>query len=292
LAELEEKNAELSRANVELARANAHAADLMAVIELRDEEIEALNRSLSQANARAADLLAELETRMGELEAQNAELDAFARTVAHDLRGPIGNIVSYARLLVDREIQLSEAKRTHALELIAQTGERMVNVVDELLLLARLRSAAMQLKAIDLEQTALNALDRLSYLVDEYQAHVDVPESWPSARGYGPWVEEVWVNYLSNALKYGGRPPAVRLSATVLEDGIVRCAVTDNGQGLSKKDQSRLFTPFVRLDQVRAQGHGLGLSIVLRIVDKLGGEVAVESALGQGSTFIFTLPSA
>ncbi len=73
---------------------------------------------------------------------------------------------------------------------------------------------------------------------------------------------------------------------------MVRFWVRDNGPGLTPEAQSRLFTPFTRLDQVRAQGHGLGLSIVRRIVEKLGGQVGVESQLGQGSTFFFTLPAA
>jgi two-component system sensor histidine kinase/response regulator len=74
--------------------------------------------------------------------------------------------------------------------------------------------------------------------------------------------------------------------------GMVRFWVRDNGPGLTPEAQSRLFTPFTRLDPVRAQGHGLGLSIVRRIAEKLGGQVGVESQLGQGSTFFFTLPAA
>ena len=72
---------------------------------------------------------------------------------------------------------------------------------------------------------------------------------------------------------------------------MIRFWVRDNGDGLTPEEQARLFTPFTRLDQVRAKGHGLGLSIVKRIVDKLGGQVRVESEVGQGSVFSFTLPS-
>jgi len=100
----------------------------------------------------------------------------------------------------------------------------------------------------------------------------------------------VWVNYLSNAHKYGGRPPHIELSAETQTDGTVRFAVRDSGPGIALEDQARLFKPFARLDQVRAKGHGLGLSIVRRIVEKLGGQVGVESQLGYGSTFYFTLP--
>jgi signal transduction histidine kinase len=115
--------------------------------------------------------------------------------------------------------------------------------------------------------------------------------------GYGPWVEVVWTNYLSNAIKYGGRPPMVELGAQELPsptNGLptVRFWVHDNGPGLSDNEQARLFTPFERLHQTRAPGHGLGLSIVQRVVTKLGGQVGVESngVEGQGCIFYFTLP--
>jgi two-component system, sensor histidine kinase and response regulator len=101
----------------------------------------------------------------------------------------------------------------------------------------------------------------------------------------------VWVNYLSNAIKYGGPQPVVTLGAEELPGGFVRCWVQDSGPGLSAEQQAQLFTPFTRLHTASAPGHGLGLSIVQRIVTRLGGEVGVESAPGQGSRFFFTLPA-
>jgi signal transduction histidine kinase len=100
------------------------------------------------------------------------------------------------------------------------------------------------------------------------------------------------MNYLSNALKYGGKPPRVELGADPPADTMVRFWVRDNGIGISAEERERLFTAFTRLDQARARGHGLGLSIVERIVARLGGAVSVESEVGKGSTFSFTLPAA
>src|SRR5206468_1582865 len=115
-------------------------------------------------------------------------------------------------------------------------------------------------------------------------------EKWPTASGYAPWVEEVWTNYISNAIKYGGNPPRVELGADVDPDHMIRFWVRDNGAGLAPEQQSQLFKMYSRLGETRIQGHGLGLSIVQRIVEKLGGQVGVESIPGQGSTFSFTLP--
>jgi signal transduction histidine kinase len=129
-------------------------------------------------------------------------------------------------------------------------------------------------------------------LIEDHRAEIILPERWPVAVGYGPWVEEIWVNYLSNAIKYGGRPPQVEIGATIEKEGWVRYWVRDNGEGLSSAEQARLFTPFERLHQASVEGHGLGLSVVRRIMEKLGGRVGVESEEGEGSTFYFTLPGA
>jgi signal transduction histidine kinase len=98
---------------------------------------------------------------------------------------------------------------------------------------------------------------------------------------------------MSNAIKYGGRPPRIELGATATGDQ-VRFWVQDNGAGVPSEAQERLFAPFTRLSKVRVKGHGLGLSIVRRIVEKLGGQVSIESEglPGAGSIFAFTLPAA
>jgi two-component system sensor histidine kinase/response regulator len=148
----------------------------------------------------------------------------------------------------------------------------------------------MKVQPVDMARVVEETQARLAHMIEECQAEITCPDSWPVALGYEPWVEEVWVNYLSNALKYGGRPPRVELGATVQADGTVRFWVRDDGPGIAPQDQARLFTPFTRLDQAHAKGHGLGLSIVRRIVEKLGGQVGAESEVGRGSIFFFTLP--
>jgi len=167
----------------------------------------------------------------------------------------------------------------------------MNNIVEELLLLAGVRKTEVKVGPVDMDHIVAESRRRLAYMIKECQAEIVLPSAWPAAQGYAPWIEEVWANYLSNGCKYGGRPPHLELGAQAQPDGQVRFWVRDNGHGLTPEEQGRLFMPFMRLDQVRAKGHGLGLSIVRRIVEKLGGQVGVESQLGQGSTFYFTLPA-
>jgi signal transduction histidine kinase/DNA-binding response OmpR family regulator len=227
-----------------------------------------------------------------ELEAQNAELDAFAHTVAHDLKTPITSLIGYSELLDKRHAEMPEENLVQCLNTIAANGRKMTNIIDELLLLASVRKRdEVRMEPLDMAAIVAEVQARLGDLIAEHRAEVVSPATWPVAVGHGPWVEEVWVNYFSNAIKYGGRPPRIEMGATAHGDDAVRFWVRDNGPGLEPERQARLFVPFERLEQARGQGHGLGLSIVQRIVKKLGGQVGVESdgVPGQGCTFYFTL---
>lgn len=252
-----------------------------------------LDRAIAIALARFNDLM-ELRRLNENLQSRNAELDAFVDTVAHDLKAPLAPIIGYAEVLADKLDTMSNEELEKYLRVIARTAHKMTNIIDELLLLASVRKEDVQVEDLKMGRIIAEANQRLSAMIERNAAEIHLPNHWPSARGYAPWVEEVWVNYLSNAIKYGGNPPVVEAGASYVQvDGerMVRYWVRDNGPGLTESEQRRLFAPFERLGQVRAKGHGLGLSIVHRIVEKLGGEVGVESEEGAGSTFYFTLPA-
>jgi PAS domain S-box-containing protein len=229
-----------------------------------------------------------------ELQARNEELDAFAHTVAHDLKNPVGVVIGFAEMLNDEYTTMPNAQVIESVQALLRIGCKMDSIIDELLLLAGLRNAQVKTGPLDMSCIVTEAQQRLAHVIQRCKAEIVLkqPEAWPRALGYAPWLEEVWVNYISNALKYGGTPPRVEVGANEEADGMVRFWSRDNGPGLTAEQQAKLFTPFTRLDRVRANGHGLGLSIVRRIVDKLGGQVAVESEgiPGRGCVFSFTLP--
>ena len=249
-------------------------------------EIEARQR-VEAALAHERD---QLHHYVAELEARNEDLDAFAHTVAHDLKNPLSIILGYAQLL-DEDYATMPAEQLHSgLGAIAQSAKKISELVDELLLLACARHTDVERHPLDMASLVSGALQRLTEVITAHQAEIVLPATWPQATGYAAWVEEVWFNYLSNAIKYGGPSPRVTLGTSPPSDGMVRFWVRDTGPGLTPEDQSRLFTPCAQLAPALAQGHGLGLSIVWRIVEKLGGQVGVESQVGHGSTFFFTLP--
>ncbi|HEU4322542.1 MAG TPA: GAF domain-containing sensor histidine kinase [Roseiflexaceae bacterium] len=227
-----------------------------------------------------------------ELKVQNAELEAFAHTVAHDLKNPLASVVGFSQMLQYNLATMDAQQIQDQLDLIVKTGFKMKAIINELLLLARVRSLeAVPIKPMLMSKVVGEIEMRLHSMIQETQATIVKPDVWPPALGYAPWVEEVWVNYVSNAIKYGGTPPLITLGYDAPEQGAVRFWVRDNGPGLTYEQQIQLFTPFTRLHEGRAQGHGLGLSIVQRIVKRLGGDIGVRSTPGQGSTFFFTLPA-
>ncbi len=239
-------------------------------------------------------LLLDISRRAAELESQNMALNDFAHTVAHQIQGLLSHMVGYASLVDSHyQNQLNEPAQ-QAVDQIMQSGYKMNNVITELLFLASMRSDTVQVNELDSRRILVEVIKRLRYKIRETEAEIKMPNSWPAALGYAPWIEEVWLNYISNGLKYGskdGFPPVLQLGATKEDDGMVRFWLADNGPGISEIDQKRLFRPHTRVTSKNIRGEGLGLSIVWRIVKKCGGNVGVESKLGVGSLFWFTLPS-
>ncbi len=228
------------------------------------------------------------------LDARNKELDSFAHTVAHDLKGPVSTIIGFADFLHNCYTTLSPASLEQSLLDMRRSALKLHTIIEELMLLTGVRDQEVAPQPLHMGSIVQEALLRQDGLGDKIPAQVLAPDEsvWPVALGHAPWVEEVWVNYLSNAVKYGGRPLHIELGATPQADGKARFWVRDNGPGIKPEDRAKLFVPYTQLNYARGIGHGLGLSIVRRIVEKLGGEVGVESTPEQGATFYFTLPLA
>lgn len=221
-----------------------------------------------------------------ELRERNDALDAFAHAVAHDLKRPLVSLVGLADIVAE------EPEDAAALvPRIARLGRIAYQIVEELLLLAQMRGAEVPRVGIDMAHVVASVRVRLADDVAAASARVAEPASWPTVVGHGPWVAEVWANLLSNALKYGGTPPDVTLGADVEQDGHVRFWCRDTGPGLSPDVRELVFEPFMRAVE-GGDGVGLGLSVAKRIVERLRGEIGVDSAPGQGAFFWFTLPVA
>lgn len=260
-----------------------------------DDAVYDLNRKGSQVDYLVNIVLEKDESEKDKL---LEDSKSFAQSVAHDLKTPLTTILGFAAMLSDKQAQIPAEQQKTALQAIVRTSLKMNNIIQELLLLAAVRQQDVKTGPIQMAGVVSAAKQRLWGVIADANVELIIPDAsaWPTVVGYAPWIEEVWINYISNAIKYGGKPARVELGADAeyrtFPNGhkLARFWVRDNGPGIAPDDQAQLFNQFTRLDQVRAEGHGLGLSIVARVVEKLGGEVGLESFPGQGSTFFFTLP--
>lgn len=258
----------------------------------RDRELAETVATYAANAIENARLMASVSRQRDRLERQNEALDAFAHTVAHDLKNPLSLIVGFADLVRDGYDTLPRETIQESLDTIVEYGVKMSSIVDALLMLASVGSDEEVVREpVDMSAITGAVIQRMKYLIHEYEAEVVTPKTWPAALGNSSWLEEVWYNYLSNGIKYGGRPPRLKLGYDEPKNGTVRFWVQDNGPGLPTDNPATLFQPqHSRQRNRQHNGHGLGLSIVQRIISRLGGEVGAESVAGQGSRFSFTLP--
>jgi len=220
-----------------------------------------------------------------------ADLDAYARSVAHDLKNPIGGVIGLTEFIKDDILNQNNEQAFELLDMLNEQGQKMLKIVDELLLLARIRKEDIQPVEIDMYSIIIDAINRQKQQIKDRGATFEIPEKWAVVKGHPQWIEEVWVNLISNAIKYGGDPPNIVIGTEKLANGWNRFWIQDNGNGLPAELLEKLFTDFERLGQQKIEGHGLGLSITKRIIEKLGGQVMVTSKNipGSGCVFSFTL---
>ena len=238
------------------------------------------------------EVLHSIAARLEKLELLN-ELDAFAHTVAHDLKNPLGTLNGRLHLLGLKLGTADEATLRRELDEAVNSANRLNEIIEELLVLTGVRRQNITPQALDMPAIVAEAIDRLDELIRRHKMKISRPAQWPLVFGHAPWIIEVWVNYLSNAAKYGGASPAITLGGALNPDGrSARFWVQDHGPGLDAAAQQQMFVPFTRISTVRASGHGLGLSIVRRIAEKLNGRVGVDSTPGAGARFWFELPTA
>ena len=221
---------------------------------------------------------------------KTAELDTYARSVAHDLKQPVAALLGYSELLLEMQAEeLPDMLPTNILEKMAQSAEFASQIIDALLLLATIDKTEVNLRPINMETAVGNVLLRLQPMIEQHQGRIILPDTWETAVGYQPWVEEIWANYLSNGLKYGGEAPVITISCEPYSTNMIRYWVQDNGPGIPPEISDKLFDEMKR-PRLAKNSHGFGLSIVRRIVDKLGGTAGFKSEPAQGSQFFFTLP--
>jgi len=257
----------------------------------------AIRADITERKAAADEIVqlnAELERRVAmrtaELKMANQELEAFSYSVSHDLRAPLRAVNGFAGIVLeDFGGQLPEAGRRY-LERIRSRGQRMGELIDDLLAFSRLGRQSVNRQRANTARIVQEALDELKPQREGRRIELRVGEL-PSCKADPGLLKQVWVNLLSNAIKYTrDRNPATVEVGCAHKNGETVFFVRDNGAGFDMQYADKLFGVFQRLHRSEEfEGTGVGLAIVQRIVHQHGGRVWAEGDVNQGAAFYFTI---
>ena len=227
-----------------------------------------------------------------EMEDQIDDLKSYSSMVAHDIKSPIALMQGFAEQLDYNWDEYSDDEKRNFLKAIRRNATKANVIIEELLAFSSIRQTEISTEPLNMDEIFDNIESRVLTWWKQYTGVIHRPAEWPIVMGYAPWIEEVWVNYLSNAIKYGGNDLDIEVGFNLIECDYVQFWVKDQGAGLSASDQEIVFSKHTRIKGVKQEGHGLGLAIVKRILDKLNGYVGVESEPNDGCLFYFALPLA
>jgi signal transduction histidine kinase len=263
---------------------------LQAEINKRKEVEDELRGERGRLSDRAGQLEELVSERTAELTATNKQLEAFVYSIAHDLRAPLRAMQGLSTMLVkEAGAALNETSRGYA-DRIKKSAQFMDAMLIDLLSFSRISQQQIELTAVNLQTAVDSVLYRLQKDILDKNALVDSSGPWPVVMAHESTLAQVLFNLLSNALKFTlpGVPTRVRLRAE--EQGeFIRVWVEDNGPGIDADYHGQIFRLFTRLDGEKFEGTGIGLAIVQKGVERMGGRVGIISMPGQGSRFWFEL---
>jgi signal transduction histidine kinase len=268
-----------------------HAAQLKAVNVSLQEEVSQRRRAEKELRLLNEELEARVQERTAQLEAANRELESFAYSVSHDLRAPIRAIDGFSRILLEEYRDRVNAEGQRLLNIVRQNTQKMGQLIDDLLVFSHLGRQEMQTATLEMDALMQTVLQELRPLTEgrdlQWVLHPLCP-AW----GDAALLRQVWVNLLSNALKFTGprEKPVIEVGCR-REGRETVYYVQDNGVGFDMQYVHKLFGVFQRLHrQEDFPGTGVGLALVQRLVQRHGGRVWAEGQVNKGATFYFSLP--
>jgi signal transduction histidine kinase/integral membrane sensor domain MASE1 len=278
----------------------AIGAQLGQFIERRRAEAEQRKsqQALEKAEAALRQHTETLEKRVQERTAKLEEivqsLDGFCYSIAHDLRAPLRAMVGFSKALVEDYGEKLDETASGYIQRIKSSATRMDDLILDLLKLGRVNTAELPCESVDTTKVAEKSVALLEEEIRKRDANVKLTEPLLPVRANAVMVEQVLTNLLANALKFSRRGcrPEIEIR-TEVRNGSIRVCVQDNGIGIKLEHAGKLFQPFVRLvNGDEFPGTGIGLAIVRKGIERMGGTVGVESDLAKGSCFWFELPTA
>ena len=238
-----------------------------------------------------AGLYEDTVTKSQEIEARNKELDDFTYVVSHDLKEPLITIDGYSKIVLNDYRDLIDEEGMGYLTSIVQSGKRMKGLIDDLLTLSRLGRVSETEESLPLLDVIGEVLHDIEFSLHESHAIVNVPGELPTVRYNRIQLGMVFRNLIANAIKFN-RSPAPRVDIAVIRaEGGYTISVQDNGIGIERQQYDKIFVIFQRLHRTEDfRGTGAGLTIVKKIVENHGGRIWLDSVVGEGTKFYFTIP--
>jgi PAS domain S-box-containing protein len=215
------------------------------------------------------------------------ELEGFSYSVSHDMRAPLRAMQGFASFLVDEYSGKLDAQGVHYLHQIKRSAARLDRLIQDVLSYTRILHAKLPMERVDMELLVRDIID--SFLNDRpIKAEIQIQGALPAVMGNDALLAQCVSNLLSNSAKFvsAGTTPQVKISAEAVGNDLVRLWFEDNGIGIAPEDHTRIFRLFERIHpDVEYEGTGIGLTIVRKAIERMGGDVGVESKLGRGSKF-------
>lgn len=262
-------------------------------ISKRKKAEEELREAHSNLKEKVEEQTVELKDAINALERSNEELQQFAYVASHDLQEPLRTIASFTQLLEKRYKGKFDSDADEFMDFIVDAAVRMKEQIEGLLEYSRIATKAGKFETVNINEIVNQTIKLLDTSIKEANAEVTY-DKLPDVNGDAKQLQRVFQNLISNAIRFRKceEPLQVHLSSYKSENGEEYVfSVQDNGIGIEEQYSERIFTIFQRLHtRDEYQGTGIGLSIVKRIIERHGGHIWVDSSLGKGSTFHFTIP--
>lgn len=260
---------------------------------IQEEKLKQINKSLEKeiqerklSEQKVRSLNKDLEQKLLELQS----LDAFAYSVSHDLMSPVNNINGLASLSLSKFGKDLNPDLKKMFSMILDSSQKMADLIKSLLLFSRETNAELNKAELDMNAIVENVIAEIGTYknIDRFDIQI---EDLPIVYGDNSMIKQVWVNFISNAIKYSQKTenPQIKVGA-LTDNGSITYYVKDNGAGFNMKNYDKLFGVFQRLHNAKDfEGTGVGLSIVKRIIERHGGKVWAESEPNKGAAFYFSL---
>jgi signal transduction histidine kinase/CheY-like chemotaxis protein len=288
-------NAETARLAEELKGTNKRLRGQAEELQAQAEELQAQSEELRQNADELQEQNLELEAQKEQVESANRLKSEFLSNMSHELRTPLNSVMALSRvLMIQAGEKLSQEERSY-LEIIERNGRNLLHLINDILDLSKIEAGGMEIhpKSFSVTSTLETILDRVDPMAREKGIRLEcqLPDDFPPIESDEARVHQILQNLIANAVKFT-RQGSVSVSGST-DDENVSIGISDTGIGISENDLLCIFEEFRQVDggTTRAyEGTGLGLAIARRTARMLGGDVAVESELGRGSTFTITLP--